>query len=104
MDRVLQDGSGGVRTERVVVQAKHWLSKSVGPAEIQDALARVKLWRPVIRALLVVTSGRFSTDAVAYAEQHNDTGDAPFIDLWPESKLETLLSQRPGIAAAHGLR
>jgi len=104
LDRVLQDGSGGVRTERVVVQAKHWLSKSVGPAEIQDALARVKLWRPVIRALLVVTSGRFSTDAVAYAEQHNDTGDAPFIDLWPESKLETLLSQRPGIAAAHGLR
>jgi hypothetical protein len=61
-------------------------------------------WRLAAAFLLVVTSGRFSTDAVAYAEQHNDTGDAPFIDLWPESKLETLLSQRPGIAAAHGLR
>lgn len=104
LDRVMHDGSGGVRNERVIVQAKHWLSKSVGPAEIQDALARVKLWRPVVRALLVVTSGRFTTDAVAFAEQHNETGDAPFIDLWSESKLETLLAQRPGIAAAHGLR
>lgn len=101
---MLQDGSGGVRTERVVVQAKHWLSKSVGPVEIQDAVARVKLWRPLVRGLLVVTSGRFTTDAVAYAEQYNETGEAPLIDLWPESRLETLLAQRPGIAAAHGLR
>ncbi len=47
---------------------QHWLSKSVGPVEIQAAVARVKLWRPLVRGLLVVTSGRFTTDAVAYAD------------------------------------
>jgi len=43
-------------------------------------------------------------DAVAWAEQHNNGGAAPFIELWPESKLETLLAQKPYLAAAHGLR
>jgi hypothetical protein len=104
LDRVLQDGSGGVRNERVVVQAKHWLANSVGPAELQDVVSRVKLWRPIFRGLVVATSGRFSADAVAYAEQHNDTCDPLLIDLWPASKLETMLAKRPALAAAHGLR
>ena len=104
LDRMLKDGSGGVRSERVVVQAKHWLSKSVGPDDVQNTLARVQIFRPKFRALLVITSGRFSIDAVAYAEQHNEIGMAPFIDLWPDSKLETLLALRPGMVAAYNLR
>ena len=89
LERVLQDGTGGVRTERIIVQAKHWLKRSVAPAEIAATLAGVKLWQPpVVRGLVIATSGRFSADAVKWAEQHNDTGAAPFIELWPESKLE----------------
>jgi hypothetical protein len=105
LDRVLRDSTGGVRTERVIVQAKHWLKKSVGPADVAATLASTKLWQPpVVRGLIIATSGRFSADAVAYAEQHNNDGAAPLIDLWPESKLETLLAQKPYLAAAHGLR
>ena len=59
---------------------------------------------PVVRGLVIATSGRFSADAVTWAEQHNSDGAAPFIDLWPESKLETLLAQKAYLAAAHGLR
>jgi hypothetical protein len=105
LDRTIRDGTGSVRTERVIVQAKHWLRKSVGPGEIADTVAAVKLWQPpVVRGLIIATSGRFSADAVAWAEKHNDNGQAPYIELWPESRLETLLSQKPHLAAAHGLR
>ena len=105
LDRSLRDGTGGVRSERVIVQAKHWLKRSVGPTEVADTLAAIKLWQPpVVRGLVIATSGRFSADAVAWAEQHNNGGAAPLIELWPESKLETLLAQKPYLAAAHGLR
>lgn len=106
LDRVLRDSTGGVRTERVIVQAKHWLKKSVGPADVAATLASIKLWQPpVVRGLIIATSGRFTADAVAYAERHNYDGTMlPLIDLWPESKLETLLAQKPYLAAAHGLR
>lgn len=30
----MRDGTGGVTHERVIVQVKHWLSKSVGKSEI----------------------------------------------------------------------
>jgi hypothetical protein len=105
LDRVLRDSTGAVRTERVIVQAKHWLKKSVGPVEVAATAASVKLWQPpVVRGLIIATSGRFTADGVAAAEQHNNDGNMPLIDLWPESRLETLLAQRPYLAAAHGLR
>jgi Restriction endonuclease len=105
LDRVLRDSTGGVRTERVIVQAKHWLKKSVGPSDVMTTLAGVPLWQPpVVRGLIIATSGRFSADAVAYAEQHNEKGEVPLMELWAESKLETLLAQKPHLAAAHGLR
>lgn len=104
-ERVIQDDGGTTRTERVIVQAKHWTSKSVGPSDITGTLATLSLWEPpVIRALVIATSGRFTTDAVAVAEKHNADGKLPFIELWPDSRLETLLSQRPDLIASHGLR
>lgn len=79
----------------MIVQAKHWLSKSVGMEEIAANDAAVKLWQPpVARRLLIVTSGRFSSDAVAWVDQHTESAVAPHIDLWPESRLEMLLAQR----------
>ena len=105
LERLIQDGSGAVRVERVIVQAKHWLSRSVRATDISDTLTNIKLWQPpVVRGLVIATSGRFTSDAVSWAEQHNESGAAPFIDLWPDSKLESLLSQHPHLVVAHGLR
>ncbi|MFE0527144.1 restriction endonuclease [Micromonospora parva] len=105
VERVIHDGAGTVRTERVIVQAKHWLSRSVPPEDISSALTRISLWEPpVIRGLVVATSGHFTPDAVAWVEKHNEAGKVPLIDLWAESRLETLLSERPWLVAKYGLR
>jgi hypothetical protein len=104
-ERVLHDGAGGVRTERVIVQAKHWLSKSVPPEEITSALTRITLWEPpVVRGFIVATSGHFTPDAVAWVERHNEAGKMPFVDLWPEPRLTTMLSELPWLVAEYGLR
>jgi Restriction endonuclease len=104
-ERVIEDDGGTIRTERVIVQAKHWTTKSVGPADITNTLAALSLWEPPpVRALIIATSARFTTDAVAVAEKHNADGKLPFIELWPDSRLETLLSQRPELIASYRLR
>ena len=75
LERVVRDATGGVRTERVIVQAKHWLRRSVRPVEVHTTLAGIKASPPpVVRVLVNATSGRFTTDAVALAEQHNERG------------------------------
>ncbi|WP_344069949.1 restriction endonuclease [Streptomyces crystallinus] len=105
MDRVIPLSTGRTRTERVIVQAKHWSAKSVGLPDIAATVAATKVWEPpVVRTLIIATSGRFSADAIAWAERHNETGTAPFVELWPESHLETLLARRPRLIALYGLR
>lgn len=104
-ERVMQDGAGGTRTDRVIVQAKHWLSKSVGPAEVGGNVTNMALIPPpVVRVLVIATSGAFTGDAVDWVERHNEKATAPHVELWPHSRLEMLLAQRPALAAAHGLR
>lgn len=105
MERTLNDGTGGVRRERVIVQAKHWRSRSVGVKEIATTVAQCEHWQPPpVRGLIIATSGRFSADAVDWTEKHNERAALPLIELWSESKLETLLAERPHLAAARGLR
>ncbi len=105
LERVVADSSGTVRTERVIVQAKHYTSKSVSPMDIQSSLASLSTWEPpVIRFLIIATSSTFSADAVLIMDKHNDSGKQPQIERWPASKLEMLLSQRPKFAITHGLR
>ncbi|MDI2031555.1 restriction endonuclease [Saccharopolyspora sp. TS4A08] len=105
LERVLRDSTGGTRNERVIVQAKHWTKRSVGPTEVSDTVTAVSLWEPpVVRGLIIATTGRFTADAVSWAEAHNNKGHAPFIELWADSRLETLLAQKPHLAASHGLR
>lgn len=104
-DRVVPDDGGTTRFERVIVQAKHWTTKSVGPNEVSGALSSLSLWEPpAVRVLVIATSGRFTTDAVAVTEKHNADGKSPFIELWPDSRLETLLSRRPELIASYNLR
>lgn len=105
LDRVHRDSTGSVRNERVIVQAKHWRRRSVGPDDVVAVVARMDLWQPpVVRGLIIATSGRFSSDAVDWIEKHNGAARNPLIEMWPDSRLETLLAQKPEIAAGHGLR
>ena len=48
LDALCEMAPGSVRSERVIVQAKHWLKRSVGPTEVADTLAAVKLWQPPV--------------------------------------------------------
>jgi hypothetical protein len=103
--RTLTDGSGLVRRERVVVQAKHWQSRSVDPSSILDVVSRLPAWEPPhIHCLIVATSGRFTPDAIRFVESHNEKGADPRIETWPDAQLEAMLARRPELTAAYGLR
>ena len=87
------------------MQCKHWRSRSVKAEEVADTLAKVQLWEPPrVDVLVVATSGRFTSDAVRWIETHNEKGETPFIEPWPESHLETLLASRPSLVNEFGLR
>jgi hypothetical protein len=44
--RVHNDPLGGTLRQRVIIQCKHWLSKSVSPTEIGILKEQMKLWEP----------------------------------------------------------
>lgn len=63
------------------------------------------LWQnPPVDVLVIATSGRFTSDAVAWIERHNETGVRPQIEMWPESRLERVLAARPALIAEAKLR
>lgn len=94
-----------MRAERVIVQAKHWQSKSVPATEIHGSLAPLSQWEPpVVRVLIIATSGRFTADAVSVVDRHNELGNRPTIELWPNSRLESLLARRPDLTATYRFR
>lgn len=103
--RVIQDSLEGVRRERVIIQCKHWQTKSVGPADVEALVAQVKLWPPPrVDGLIIATSGRFTLDGVEYIEKHNQADHALRISMWPESHLERLLAPRPHLISEFRLR
>jgi hypothetical protein len=105
VERVSSDSLSGTKNQRIIIQAKHWLSKSVRPADVSAALTQIALWEPPrIHALVMATSGRLTADAVAWIEKHNEAGRQPSIEMWPESHLELLLAQRPHLVAEFKLR
>lgn len=105
VQRVRDDSLSGTQRDRVIIQCKHWLSKSVSDIDISETVVRVSHWEPpLIHELIVVTSGRFTSGGVRWAEQHTASGKRPVIALWPESHLERLLAARPHIVASFGLR
>ncbi|WP_079046163.1 restriction endonuclease [Carbonactinospora thermoautotrophica] len=104
-ERVTSDTLSGTKNQRVIIQAKHWQNKSVGVQEVSEAVAQVALWEPPrVHVLVIATSGRFTSDAVAWIEKHNDAGRQPHIEMWPDSHLELLLAQRPHLIAEFNLR
>ena len=103
--RIFLDPLGGTLRQRVIIQCKHWQSKSVGPADIATLKEQMKLWEPPrVDIHVIATSGRFTSDAVAAIEKHNQSDSALRIEMWPESHLERLLASRPAIIAEFGLR
>ena len=63
------------------------------------------LWEPPrVDVLVIATSGRFTTDAVAGIERHRQSDHALRIEMWAESPLEMLLAARPALIAEFGLR
>jgi hypothetical protein len=103
--RVRIDSLAGVARERVIIQCKHWLSRSVTDVDISAALVRISHWEPPpVDVVVVATSGRFTADAVKWMERHNYEGERPKIELWAESHLERLLAQRPQMSALFKLR
>lgn len=103
--RVVNDPLAGTIRSRVIIQCKHWSGRSIGPKELVQCAETVKLWEPpVIDVLIIATSGRFSSDAVAIIEKRQRERTLPLLEPWPDSHLETLLSRRPSIAASFNLR
>ena len=103
--RVRTDPLAGVQRERVVIQCKHWLSRSVSMADLATVKEQMALWsNPPVEVLVIATSGRFTADALSWVDQHNAKGERPRIELWPESHLETLLAARPALIGEFHLR
>lgn len=103
--RVYTDALGGTIRQRVIIQCKHWLSKSVGSSEITTLQVQMRLWEPPrVDVHVIATSGRFTSDAVAIIETQNHSDSALRIEMWPESHLERLLASRPAIIAEFSLR
>ncbi|MBH8562742.1 restriction endonuclease [Nostoc sp. CENA67] len=103
--RVYQDQLSGTIRKRIIIQCKHWLTKSVPPSEIIVLQGQVKLWEPPrVDILVIATTGRFTSDAVSYVEKHNQSDSAMTIELWPESHLESILASNPALVAEFGLR
>jgi hypothetical protein len=103
--RVIVDGLGGTRRDRVIIQCKHWQTNSVGVAEYATLKEQLRLWEPPrVDVLVIATTGRFTVDAVQLIEKHNHEGLQPRIEMWPDSHLELLLAQRPTLIADFSLR
>jgi hypothetical protein len=104
-ERISSHSLSGLRHQRVIVQAKHWQSKSVGPRDVTAALTELELWQPpTIHIFVIATSGRFTPNAVDWIERYNEAGKQPTIVMWPESHLEMLLAERPHLIAEFKLR
>jgi hypothetical protein len=105
VDRVVVDSLGDVNRQRVIVQCKHWLSRSIAPSQVAETVTLVRLWEPPpVDVLILATSGRFSADGVSWIEKHNGARERPSIELWADTRLESLLAQRPHLVTEFGLR
>lgn len=105
VDRVRVDSLGGVTREHVVVQCRHWLTKSLAPNDIGAAANAMKLCEPPpVDVLVIATSGRFSGDAESWIDAHNHERQRLRVEPWAENHLESLLAQRPHLVEQFGLR
>ncbi|MBU2603406.1 MAG: restriction endonuclease [Actinobacteria bacterium] len=105
VDRVHTDPLAGTTRQRVIVQCKHWLAKSISPAEVALLKEQMRLNEPPkVDVCVIATSGRFTSDAIQLIETHNVSDTGLRMEMWPESHLELLLAGRPWLIAQFRLR
>lgn len=98
--KTFEDSLGGTWVLRVIIQCKHWRSKSIGLDEVSTLVRQMDLWEPPkVDELVIATTGRFTSDAVTWIEKHNYGGEKPRIAMWPDSHLEMLLATRRQLVA-----
>lgn len=103
--KVIADPLEGVRRQRVIIQCKHWQTKSVSVADVGTLRTQMELWQPPrVDVLIIATTGRFTVDAVDLIDKHNQSDRALTISMWPDSHLERLLAARPHLIAQFKLR
>lgn len=104
-DRITEDPLLGLSKKRVIIQCKHWLSKSVAAEDVSSLLANIKLWEPPkVDIVIIATSGDFSTNAVDFAERHNMGTNTPEVAMWNKSRLESMLAKRPDLCINFSLK
>lgn len=102
--RVFRDGLAGRIDQRVIIQCRH-KATGVSVADVSLLKEQMRLWEPPrIDVLIIATTGRFTTDAIALIEKHNHSDSGLTIEIWPDSHLEHLLAARPSLIAEFGLR
>jgi len=103
--RIVNDPLSGAIRSRVLIQCRHRMTKSISPSDIATLKEQIGTWEPPkVDVLIITTTGRFTSDAVAAIEKHNAGDRALKIEMWPESHLERLLAERPALIAEFGLR
>jgi hypothetical protein len=103
--RVVEDPLAGVLRSRVIIQCKHWMSKSIADKDVSELREQMAHWAPPkVDVLIIATSGRFTADAVDLIEKNNHGDRALRIETWPETHLEHLLASRPALIADFSLR
>jgi hypothetical protein len=103
VDRMLRDSLAGSRKQRVILACKH--TDSVNLKTVAELVAQMKLWEPPrVDELIIVTTGRFTTDAIDWIEKHNNGSNVLRLEMWPDSQLERLLARRPELIAEFRLR
>lgn len=103
--RVYSDPLSGATRYRVLIQCRHWQTKSVSASDVAVLRTQISLWEPPkVDAMIIATSGRFTGDAVAAIERNNSGDRALKIEMWPESHLEKLLAVRSDLIGEFELR
>jgi Restriction endonuclease len=103
--RVITDPLSGAMRSRILIQCRNWLTKSIAPGDVATLKEQIATWEPPkVDVLIIATTGRFTSDAVAAIEKHNAGDRALKIEMWPETHLEKLLAERPALIAEFGLR
>lgn len=103
--RLRYDPLSGYTHERLIIQCKHWLSRSLTDDEIAKEVVSVDHWsNPPVDVLAIATSGRFTANAVSWVERHNAKGVRPRVEMWNDAKLEILLSAKTQLILDFELR
>ncbi|MDM3870221.1 restriction endonuclease [Porticoccus sp. W117] len=92
---------------RVMIQAKHYLTRSLNEDDISGVVNDAETWDPPFDEVIIVTSGTFTEMGIRWTEQHNKrnkNGQRPIVFLEPKGHLEVLLSRHPQLIQHLGLR